>query len=453
MAVVGQFEIGKWISLTYRQCIWIKFGHRRKRIAKLIGELDTKEDVVMHIAVLGGGIQGCCIALVLARRGATVDLFDRNASLLSRTAVANEGKIHLGYMYAGDPSLFTARMMMRGALAFAPFFARHLGMSVHTIAVSDPAVYVVHRESQQSVEQVANYFSQVHAMIREETAARTGDYFGTEIVTGLRQWSDEERRSEFGPAVLAAFDTPEVAIDPVELGNRLRDCIAAHPRIRLHLTHTVLSVEDDAGRLSVVSESCAGGCRQRYDHVVNALWDGQFAIDEKRGHRPSRPWLHRLKYGVSFRRPPAIRPKSVTFVLGPFGEVVTFRDGLTYLTWYPVCMQGISGELTPPPWRVHPEEPEEPRRSRLIEDTLATLTELVPALRALDLSNMSDVRVKGGVIVAWGATDIDDVKSELHRRFEIGVTSFGRYHTVNPGKLTMAPHFAEDCGDRIFPRV
>lgn len=406
----------------------------------------------MHVAVLGGGLQGCCIALELARRGATVDLFDRNAQLLSRTAVANEGKIHLGYMYAGDPSLLTARMMMRGALAFAPFFARHLDMPIDDIARSEPAVYLVHRESQRPVQQVADYLSQVHMEVCEAADGLNGAYFGAEFKNGLRRWSDDERRTEFGPAVLAAFDTPEIAVEPVELARRLRERIAADSHIRSHLMHAVVSVEDDAGRFLVVSENSAGQARQRYDHVVNALWDGQLAIDEKRGHRPGRPWLHRLKYGVSFRRPAAIRPKSVTVVLGPYGEVVTFQNGMTYLTWYPVCMQGLSSDTTPPPWCVYPEEPEEPQRSRLIEDTLTALTQLVPALGALALSDMADVSVKGGVIVAWGATDIDDPESELHRRFEIGVTSVGCYHSVNPGKLTMAPHFAKVCADRIVLR-
>src|SRR2546425_7382138 len=108
----------------------------------------------MHVAVLGGGLQGCCTALALAQRGANVTLFDRNELLLSRAAVANEGKIHLGYMYAGDPTLSTARMMMRGALAFAPFFARQLGQSCDRMAVSMPAVYLVHNDSQQSPEQI-----------------------------------------------------------------------------------------------------------------------------------------------------------------------------------------------------------------------------------------------------------------------------------------------------------
>jgi glycine/D-amino acid oxidase-like deaminating enzyme len=53
------------------------------------------------VGVLGGGLQGCCTALALAERNVRVVLFDKNEALLSRAAVANEGKIHLGYMYAG----------------------------------------------------------------------------------------------------------------------------------------------------------------------------------------------------------------------------------------------------------------------------------------------------------------------------------------------------------------
>ena len=121
----------------------------------------------MRVGVLGGGLQGCCTALSLAERGIDVTLFDRNERLLSRAAVANEGKIHLGYMYANDASYSTARMMMQGALAFAPFFARHLGVSEDAMTVSRPAAYVVHRDSQRSPEQVSQYLAKVHALIRE----------------------------------------------------------------------------------------------------------------------------------------------------------------------------------------------------------------------------------------------------------------------------------------------
>jgi glycine/D-amino acid oxidase-like deaminating enzyme len=135
----------------------------------------------MRVGILGGGLQGCCTALALAERAAKVTLFDKNDSLLSRAAVANEGKIHLGYMYAGDPTLSTAKTMMAGALSFAPFLERHLGQPMQSFSVSAPASYVVHRDSQQSLEDVSAYLRTVHALINEAAEGRTKAYFGKEL--------------------------------------------------------------------------------------------------------------------------------------------------------------------------------------------------------------------------------------------------------------------------------
>ena len=403
---------------------------------------------VMRVGVLGGGLQGCCVALSLAQHGIHVTLFDRNDRLLSRAAVANEGKIHLGYMYANDPSYSTARMMMRGALSFAPFFARHLGLPYDSMTVSRPAVYVVHRDSQRTPEQVSQYLATVHALIRDASEGRREAYFGRDLSDQPRTWTAGQREATFDPEfALAAFATPELAIDPVTLAEALRERIGADRRIDVRLDHEVLSVEDSDG-LDVSTDTSGGAVRERFDHVVNALWDGRLAINEKRALRPNRPWLHRLKYGVSFRLPAGAKlATSATFVSGPFGEVVSYADGLTYLTWYPVCLQGTSRDVTPPEWSTYPPEP---LRSHLLEGTLQALAQLVPSLRALNPQELKDVTVKGGVIVAWGQTDIYDPASELHRRFEIGVTSTGRFHSVDPGKLTMAPYFADICAGRIL---
>ena len=93
----------------------------------------------------------------------------------------------------------------------------------------------------------------------------------------------------------------------------------------------------------------------------------------------------------------------------------------------------------------------EPLRSRIIAGTLRALSAIVRSLRDLNAESLPEATVKGGPIVAWGKTDIYDPASELHRRFEIGVTSEGRFHSVDPGKLTMAPYFAEVCAARISP--
>src|SRR5436305_7093386 len=103
-------------------------SHAPRILRSSLRDRNSRLRARMHVGVLGGGLQGCCAALALAERGARVTIIDRNEALMSRTAVANEGKIHLGYMYAGDPTLSTARTMLRGAFAFAPFFQRTMGL-------------------------------------------------------------------------------------------------------------------------------------------------------------------------------------------------------------------------------------------------------------------------------------------------------------------------------------
>jgi glycine/D-amino acid oxidase-like deaminating enzyme len=404
----------------------------------------------MRVGVLGGGLQGCCVALALAERAVKVTLFDKNDALLSRAAVANEGKIHLGYMYAGDPTFSTAKTMMAGALAFAPFLERFLGQAAQPFSVSVPATYVVHRDSQRSSEAVCAYLNTVHALINEAAEGRNQAYFGKDLCAALRPWSTAEKEAEFDPTIaLAAFSTPEIAINPVALARTLRECIAAHPLIEVHCGTTIVGAEAERDGIRVLGEGRDGPSRDRFDHVVNALWDGRLGLNEALGFRANRSWLHRLKYGVSFRLPSDVKPPpTTTFVLGPFGEVVTYGDGLIYLTWYPECLQGISTDVTPPDWATYPSEP---LRSRILTGTLRALSAIMPSLRNLDEESLPEACVKGGLIVAWGKTDIYDPESELHCRSEIGVTSAGRYHSVDPGKLTMVPFFAGVCAERIRP--
>jgi hypothetical protein len=85
----------------------------------------------------------------------------------------------------------------------------------------------------------------------------------------------------------------------------------------------------------------------------------------------------------------------------------------------------------------------------LVDEAIAERMNICAVDFPTEIGELEDVTVKGGVIVAWGATDIYDPASELHRRFEIGVTSTGGFHSVDPGKLTMAPYFADICAARI----
>jgi len=392
-------------------------------------------------------MQGSCIALVLADRGARVTLYDRNDALMTQAAVVNEGRMHLGYIYAADASLATARMMIQGGLAFAPFIERHLGLSPERLAASRPTTYAVHRDTQRPVDELAGYLASVHALVREALGGRNDAYFGIDLAAAPRRWSGAERDKLFnGSLVLAAFDTPEIAIDPFILGQTVPERVKATPGIETRLQRTVSAVEDHGTALRVVSDGPEGPARESYDHVVNALWDGRLRVDGTRGLQPSRPWIHRFKYGVRFRVAAGDSLPTVAIMLGPFGDLVTYGQGMVYLNWYPTCLEGISHAVSPPEW---PRIPAEERRADVVAGTLHAMAEIILPLRGLDARTLPDCTVQGGVIVAWGHTDIDDPASELHRRYEIGVTSSGRYHSVDPGKLTMTPYFAGVCADRI----
>src|SRR5207253_1955373 len=149
---------------------------------------------------------------------------------------------------------------------------------------------------------------------------------------------------------------------------------------------SVLAADIAENGMGVTTAGPDGPNREVFDHVVNALWDGRFAIDATAGLPAHRPWIHRLKYGVSFRLPEgAPTPPSATIVLGPFGEVVSYGDGLIYLSWYPTCLRAISKDITPPDWETYPSEP---LRSQIARETLAALAAIVPCLRDLDAETL-----------------------------------------------------------------
>ena len=402
----------------------------------------------MQIGVLGGGLQGCCLALAIAERGMHVALFDKNRELISRAGAANEGKIHLGYMYANDSSLQTARVMARGALAFEPFMKRFLPSQSPAFETSSPAAYVVHRDSQRTPDEVAAYIARTHEIIIQTANGGAVQYFGQNMTEPPRRWTRSERECVFdGEVAVDAYDTCEVAINPLAMAAELRECVASHSRIDVHLNCEILAAEDDGTSVAVIGTRDGQHFRDSFDHVVNALWDGRLAIDKAYGLPTRHRWLHRLKYGVSMNLPRnAIMPRSATFVSGPFGEVVSYPRGLVYLTWYPVCLREMTKAVTPPDW---PNLVEEPLRGQILANTISQMAAFIPALRGLEPEKLPEAVVKGGAIVAVGETDIYDPQSELHNRYEIGVTSNNRYHSIDPGKLTMAPYFAQQLADDL----
>lgn len=196
----------------------------------------------MKVGILEGGLQGSLIALALARRGVAVEILEKRSQLIAAASAQNEGKIHLGYVYANDRSLATARMMIRGALSFGPVLNELLDGAFSELPVSRPFNYLVHHDSLLSDEATAAHFAAVDALAAEALAHR-GNYLGE---TTLPTTKPRPIQKSYGTQrIAAAFTTGERAVDPQALAAIVRRKLASEPNIAMVCGATVRSVRLD----------------------------------------------------------------------------------------------------------------------------------------------------------------------------------------------------------------
>lgn len=390
------------------------------------------------MAVLGAGLQGMLAALALARAGWSVEVLDRSPSPMEGASVRGEGKLHLGYVYANDPGRATAGLMVEGALRFAELVDRWVPGGVDWASLrSDPFLYGVLADSLVGPDDLAEHYAWVDELV---AAALAGGctYAGAARARPARRLADPAAHG-LGPSVVAAFATDEVAIDPVGLRTDVLGAADTGGAVGFRGETTVEAVARAPEGFVVTTRRHGEVQDRRADAVVNCLWDGRLAVDGTMGLAPERPWIHRLKHAVRGRVPAGAAPPSATLVLGPYGDVVHRGGGRVYASWYPVCLTATSTELAPPPgWATSAEGRGGATPEHLAADTVAALRAHVPGLTDLAVD-----AVGAGVIVAWGERDIDVPESELHRRHEVGVHEHDGYLSVDTGKLTTAPLFAE----------
>ncbi len=400
----------------------------------------------VRVAVIGGGLQGCGVALELVERGFRVDLFERSSRLMQGASRHCEGKIHLGYVYAADESLQTARLMATAASTFLPTVRRWIGVSADQLVISTPFRYAVHRDSLRSTDRLATSYEAMADIVRDE-------FDGTEIVPGLDV--GYVRRLEtgddwpYGPAIVSAYETSEIAIEPIGLADAVEQAMLSHPLITPICNATVTDVDshDQTITWRQINDTGSEPTRSRYEHIVNCSWGGLPKLDSTAGLVPARSWNFRMKYFVRLGAGEATAPTpSTTFVLGPFGDVVDFGAAGRYLSWYPAGRLGFSTDLEPPDWKTELSPSASIDVARNIVRGLSTV---MPSIATLGPAVERRGVVRGGLIYAHGDTDLSDNETELHQRHSAGVTSVGPYSSVNTGKLTTAPYFARKVADSL----
>jgi glycine/D-amino acid oxidase-like deaminating enzyme len=406
-------------------------------------------DLETGVLILGAGLQGAGVALELAQRGISATVVEQDEIALNRASLRNEGKIHLGFIYANDRTRDTAFLQLEGGLRFRAILDRWLGPGAGWLVRSTPFHYLVARDSILAPEPLAAHYRDVEARCRERLAADPSlDYLGRRVDGLFRPLTTDELASQFDADRFAAgFATSELAIDTEPLAAALRRALTASRRIALRCAHTARSIERDSGGFRVDGESPNGTWRIRARQVVNASWERRLAFDRQLGLALPADILHRLKFRVIVRLPPELHgAPSVSMVLGRYGDVVIRFDGTAYLSWYPSGLRGWSRDVEPPrAWDADCRGEVDPAVAREVAaSVLAGIDDWYPGM-----ARSEPIQVDAGAIVAIGTSDVDDAASELHDRKRIGVSSDGGYHSVDPGKLTTAPMFAVAAADRV----
>jgi glycine/D-amino acid oxidase-like deaminating enzyme len=391
----------------------------------------------MTVAVLGAGLQGICASLALQERGHRIVLIEQDRDPMGRASLRNEGKIHLGFIYANDPSFRTAELMLTSAVQFAPLLDRWLPGCFRWNALrSTPFVYLVMRDSLIDPDALFAHYDKVAAGAALEAGS---DYLGSPLG---RVWQRIPVPSyAAADRVAAAIATEEVAIDVAEFRRMLCAALSSQPGIEGRFGWRVDGLHR-CGEGFQVRAIDSNGVRQRLsaDAVVNCLWDGRLATDRELGIVAGRQHVYRLKYRVLAELPPALgHIPALSFVLGQYGDVVP-RPGGSYLSWYPACRRGWSSALSPPAdWAAACRgDVERDVAADIASETLTGLDAVIPGMTSARVT-----AVDAGVVVAWGDRDIDRPDSELHERHAVGVLAQDGYFSIDTGKLTCAPYFAD----------
>ncbi len=407
----------------------------------------TSGDVV----VIGAGLAGCCAALILARSGLRTTLIERDPAPMRRASLRNEGKIHLGLIYAAEAGAATARRQLQGALSFRAILRDVTGPAMDRLPIARPFAYLVDRQSLVTPDALAEHY----ALIERECAARlaadpAADYLGRRPDRLAWPLKLDAMARHFDPErFAAAFATSELAIDTDHLSELVAQRLRKEPTLELRCGHRCRAAERHGEGFRLEGDGPGGTWSIAARQVVNATWEQLYAIDDMVGLRPPGGWLHRLKYRVLVRLPEELEraAPSATMVLGAYGDVVVRPGGLSYLSWYPEGLQGWTAELTPPEdWDAPCRGDTPPDRAAAIADkVLAAIDAWMPGVRRSRVE-----QVDAGAILAHGRSDVDDPDSGLHSRMLSGVTSLGGWHSLNPGKLTTAPLHAREAAEAVL---
>lgn len=395
-----------------------------------------------RVAVLGGGIQGCTMAMLFAKHGYDVTIYDKADNIMQRASNNQEGKIHLGFVYSMDHSMQTAKYMMRSALWFARYLEYLLGKTIDWGSIkSRPFLYLVPHTSLISPKDLEAFFSDLQSIYTSMiTQDQELNYLGE---TPRHLFKRIPVPAKYNKSYFAAaFETEEYALDQKHLHNMISASLEQQG-VRLLFNATVKRVRrTKASQTGKFRISSTRGTHD-VDVVVNCLWEGRAAVDDQMNVPNWSGDNVRLKFGIKSAYIDDLGDApSVTIVNGPFGDFVNYANQhRMYFSWYSTSMQGMVSlnQTLPTEWLKYMAGAIPADLSKAQIDLHAAQFKMMFCMAQLRLDCS---KVVAGTILGNGNKDVDQPDSGLHSRSDTPVKHVDGYYSISTQKYTSAPYNA-----------
>ena len=265
-----------------------------------------------HIAVIGAGIFGCLIAMELARRGCSVNLYERNSEIMVGASLNNQNRLHLGYHYPRDDN--TARQCIKGFEKFK------LAFSNCVLGDFQNNYYISSRDSKVSMLEYEQFCRRVGLPI--SPVSENFDIKVQNIIGGL--------------------STDEVVYDSRLLAQEVKELLSQSD-VSMFCEHDITSVsKDDSNKFNLNSGNVKVG---QFDKVINCTYANYNKFNKDLGLEDQ---LLQYEYTLV----PIIKwldvPVGITIMDGPFMTVLPFGlsgNSLLYHVEHTVIQSEVSHNL------------------------------------------------------------------------------------------------------------
>jgi glycine/D-amino acid oxidase-like deaminating enzyme len=383
--------------------------------------------------IIGAGIHGVSTALALASRGRRSLILEAAWAPFEGASVRNEGKVHLGFVYALDEDGTTTRAMVEGSLAFAPLVEKWCGPVDWQAIRSSPFAYVAMDKGLAGPDQLESHYESVLSEVREAAPDFGTNYLGVDPGETPIVRHDGVFPGMTGGHSGYWFETPERAVQPRSVAALLERAAIDEPGIEILTGHRVTGARRLEAGFELEVETSTGARKVEAGTVINCAWDGRPALDRMILDEPTTTNF-RVKYSVTVRGEGDGSIGTATLAQGPFGDILPWPGGEVYINWYPTARTHFGD-------RPAEELEADPGVAEAVREVIG---KLFPALQDFEVESFAPC-----YILAEGQTDISDPGSRLHSRKGAVFVERDGWWSIRSSKLTTAPLAGERCAASV----